>query len=91
MILLALKLSFLEIIGFLSAFLVGISLGLLGSGGSALAMPVLIYIFKINEKYPISEMLFKKGFYIPSGIGNTLKEINRVSKIIIDIFSKQKL
>ena len=35
MILLALKLSFLEIIGFLSAFLVGISLGLLGSGGSA--------------------------------------------------------
>ena len=48
-------------------------------------------IFKINEKYPISEMLFKKGFYIPSGIGNTLKEINRVSKIIIDIFSKQKL
>ena len=30
MILLALKLSFLEIVGFLSAFLVGISLGLLG-------------------------------------------------------------
>ena len=48
MILLLLKLSFLEIIGFLSAFLVGISLGLLGSGGSALAMPILIYIFKIN-------------------------------------------
>ena len=39
MILLALKLSFLEIVGFLSAFLVGISLGLLGSGGSALTMP----------------------------------------------------
>ena len=48
-------------------------------------------IFKINEKYPISEKLFKKGFYIPSGIGNTFKEINRVSKIIIEIFSKQKL
>ena len=61
MILLALKLSFLEIVGFLSAFLVGISLGLLGSGGSALAMPVLIYIFKINEKLATAYSLFIVG------------------------------
>jgi len=61
MILLALKLSFLEIVGFLSAFLVGISLGLLGSGGSALTMPVLIYIFKINEKLATAYSLFIVG------------------------------
>ena len=61
MILLALKLSFLEIVGFLSAFLVGISLGLLGSGGSALAMPVLVYIFKINEKLATAYSLFIVG------------------------------
>ena len=46
---LIIKLGILEILGFLSAFLVGISLGLLGSGGSVLAMPILTYLFKFNE------------------------------------------
>ena len=41
-------------------------------------------LFK-NEKFPVSENLFKRGFYIPSGIGTTKKEmkfvINKISKI----------
>ena len=30
-------------------------------------------LFK-NAKFPVSENLFKRGFYIPSGIGTTKKE-----------------
>ena len=42
-------------------------------------------LFK-RESYPVSEKLFKYGFYIPSGIGNTDKEINFVIKIIKKLF-----
>lgn len=58
---LIIKLGILEILGFLSAFLVGISLGLLGSGGSVLAMPILTYLFKFNEKVATAYSLFVVG------------------------------
>ena len=34
-------------------------------------------LFK-NEKFPVSENLFERGFYIPSGIGTTKKEIQEI-------------
>ena len=58
---LIIKLGILEILGFLSALLVGISLGLLGSGGSVLAMPILTYLFKFNEKVATAYSLFVVG------------------------------
>ena len=43
-------------------------------------------LFK-GEKYPISEKLFKYGFYIPCGLGNTDREINYVIKVIKGLFN----
>lgn len=36
------------VFGYLGALLVGLSLGILGAGGSIIAIPVLIYLFKID-------------------------------------------
>jgi uncharacterized membrane protein YfcA len=38
----------LEIIGYITAILVGLSLGLIGGGGSILTLPILVYIFGID-------------------------------------------
>ena len=40
-----------------------------------------IGMFK-NEKYPNAEYIAKNGFYIPSGLGTSLSEQNKVIKII---------
>lgn len=42
--------NILEIIGYLCTFLVGISLGLIGAGGSILTIPILIYLFNLTPK-----------------------------------------
>ena len=41
-----------------------------------------------NTKYPISEKISKKGFYIPSGLGITRKEQNKVIQELVKIFNK---
>ena len=45
-------------------------------------------LFK-NEKFPVSENLFKRGFYIPSGIGTTKKEMKFVINKIKKIFNRK--
>jgi len=35
-----------------------------------------------KDKFPVSEYIFKRGLYIPSGIGTTNEELKYVSKII---------
>ena len=40
-----------EIFGYASALLIGITLGLIGGGGSILAVPVLAYLFYVNTYY----------------------------------------
>jgi len=52
----------LELIGYFSALLIGISLGLIGGGGSILAVPVLAYLFSVNEKVATAYSLFIVGF-----------------------------
>ncbi|WP_339629945.1 sulfite exporter TauE/SafE family protein [uncultured Maribacter sp.] len=51
----------LHIFGYLSALVIGISLGLIGGGGSILAVPVLAYLFTINEKAATAYSLFIVG------------------------------
>ena len=51
----------LEIFGYLSALLIGFTLGLIGGGGSILAVPVLAYLFTINEKAATAYSLFIVG------------------------------
>ncbi|MDC6351373.1 sulfite exporter TauE/SafE family protein [Zeaxanthinibacter sp. PT1] len=51
----------LQIIGYAGALIIGISLGLIGGGGSILAVPVLAYLFSINEKLATAYSLFIVG------------------------------
>jgi hypothetical protein len=51
----------MELIGYLSAVLIGISLGLIGGGGSALAIPVLVYLFHLAPQTAIPDSFFIVG------------------------------
>lgn len=53
--------AILEVIGYISALIIGISLGLIGGGGSILAVPVLAYLFSLNEKMATAYSLFIVG------------------------------
>jgi uncharacterized protein len=51
----------MEIIGYLAAILIGISLGMVGSGGSILTVPVLVYLMHINPLLATTSSLFIVG------------------------------
>ncbi len=51
----------MEIIGYFLSALVGISLGLIGGGGSILMVPILVYIFLLNPVTATSYSLFVVG------------------------------
>jgi uncharacterized membrane protein YfcA len=53
--------EFNQIIGYLLAVLVGISLGLIGSGGSILTVPILVYIMAVNPIIATAYSLFIVG------------------------------
>ena len=50
-----------ELFGFICALIIGISLGLIGGGGSILAVPVLAYLFSFDERIATSYSLFIVG------------------------------
>jgi uncharacterized membrane protein YfcA len=52
----------MEIIGYLASILIGITLGLIGGGGSILTIPILVYIFHVNPKLATTYSLFIVGF-----------------------------
>lgn len=51
----------MEVIGYFLAALVGISLGLIGGGGSILMVPILVYVFAFNPVLATSYSLFIVG------------------------------
>ena len=51
----------MELIGYLSAIIIGLSLGLIGGGGSILTIPILVYLFKIDPELATSYSLFIVG------------------------------
>lgn len=51
----------MELLGYASALLIGISLGLIGGGGSILAVPILAYLFSLDEKVATAYSLFIVG------------------------------
>jgi len=57
----------MEIIGYVCATLVGLSLGILGSGGSILTVPIMVYLFDVNPVDATGYSLFVVG--ISSAIG----------------------
>lgn len=53
--------SILEVVGYIAAILIGVSLGLIGGGGSILTVPVLVYLFGIEANTAIPYSLFVVG------------------------------
>jgi uncharacterized membrane protein YfcA len=51
----------MEVIGYLSAILIGVTLGLIGGGGSILTVPVLVYLFNVNPVLATAYSLFIVG------------------------------
>lgn len=51
----------IELFGYVCALFIGITLGLIGGGGSILAVPTLAYLFSVNEKVATAYSLFIVG------------------------------
>jgi len=51
----------MELIGYLSAILIGLILGLLGGGGSILSIPILVYLFQMDAVMASAYSLFIVG------------------------------
>ncbi len=54
--------ALIEIIGYIGAAIIGISLGLIGGGGSILTVPVLVYLLGITPVTATAYSLFIVGF-----------------------------
>lgn len=65
-----------EIIGFISALFIGLVLGLMGGGGSILAVPVLAYLFDFDERVATAYSLFIVGS--TSMLGGIKQAINKM-------------
>ncbi|MBA9078577.1 sulfite exporter TauE/SafE family protein [Rufibacter quisquiliarum] len=61
------KTEYMEILGYISALLIGLSLGLTGSGGSILTVPILVYLIGLNPVLATSYSLFVVG--VTSAVG----------------------
>lgn len=51
----------MEYIGYFASIIIGLSLGLIGGGGSILTIPILVYLFKVNPELATSYSLFIVG------------------------------
>jgi uncharacterized membrane protein YfcA len=58
----------MEYFGYFASIIIGLSLGLIGGGGSILAVPILVYLFKVHPEQATSYSLFIVG--ITSMIGS---------------------
>jgi uncharacterized membrane protein YfcA len=84
----------MEFIGYMSSILIGITLGLIGSGGSILAVPVLVYLFNVDAILATSYSLFIVGFtsavgsvaYFRKGLVNIKTAIIFGTPSVISIF-----
>ena len=51
----------MEILGYIASILIGVSLGMVGSGGSILTVPVLVYLMGVNPLLATTSSLFIVG------------------------------
>jgi uncharacterized membrane protein YfcA len=64
----------MQIAGYVASALIGISLGLIGGGGSILTMPVLVYLFNVSPALATSYSLFVVGSSSLVGAWNNYKK-----------------
>lgn len=77
----------MEIIGYISSLIIGISLGLIGGGGSILTVPVLVYLFGVNPVLATAYSLFIVGATSLVGVFPKYKsgEVNLKTALIFGI------
>ncbi|MFN8943236.1 MAG: TSUP family transporter, partial [Pseudobdellovibrionaceae bacterium] len=51
----------MEILGYIASIFMGLSLGLIGGGGSILTVPILVYLFEMNPITATAYSLFIVG------------------------------
>ena len=74
----------MQITGYIASLFIGISLGLIGGGGSILTVPVLVYLFSINPVLSTSYSLFIVGSTSLIGaIDNYRKNLVRVKVALL--------
>jgi uncharacterized membrane protein YfcA len=64
----------MEIVGYIASLLIGVSLGLIGGGGSILTVPVLVYLFGLQPLVATSYSLFVVGSTSLIGAVNNFKK-----------------
>ncbi len=70
----------MEMAGYIASLFIGVSLGLIGGGGSILTVPVLVYLFSINPVLSTSYSLFIVGSTSLIGaINNYRKDLVKVN------------
>lgn len=79
-----------HIIGYIASVLIGLSLGLLGSGGSILTVPVLVYLFALDAVVATFYSLFIVGFTAAIGSVSYLKN-NLVNFKLLLVFGLPSL
>ncbi len=77
----------MEIIGYVASVLIGLSLGLIGGGGSILTVPVLVYLFGVNPIMATAYSLFIVGATSLVGVFPKYKkgDVNLKTAIIFGI------
>lgn len=77
----------MEIAGYIASIFIGISLGLIGGGGSILTVPVLVYLFGISAELSTAYSLFIVGSTaLVGGIRNaTLGNVNYKTAVVFTI------
>jgi len=74
----------MEVMGYIAALLIGVSLGLIGGGGSILTVPVLVYLFSLNPILSTSYSLFVVGSTsLVGAINNYLKGFVRIKTALL--------
>jgi uncharacterized membrane protein YfcA len=73
----------MEVFGYFLAILIGISLGLIGSGGSILTVPVLVYFFHIDPVLATTYSLCIVGLSSIAGVISKYKQKLLNAKIIL--------
>lgn len=63
----------MEILGYIGAIIMGLSLGLIGGGGSILTVPILVYLFHIDAVLATAYSLFIVGLTSLIGSGSHMR------------------
>lgn len=76
----------MEAAGYMASVLIGISLGLIGGGGSILTVPVLVYLFHVNPSLATSYSLFIVGSTSVIGAWNNYR-VHQVNIATVLLFA----